>query len=53
MHYRQPGMSKAFANLAVVDDFVKEGGFEDTVKEKKLKLVKDDLPEETRVVIMS
>jgi len=52
MHYKQDKMDEGFAQLATVDNFINEGNFEDVEREEKLKLVKTELPEETKVVIM-
>jgi len=52
MHYKVSGMSKEFAELKTVDDFVKEAGVESKAQDK-LSLQKSTLPEDREIVVLN
>lgn len=54
MHYRtKKHNSKTFGELSTLEDFLKEGGFEQAERVKKLSVVKSGLPDEVEVVVLS
>lgn len=52
MHYKAPGMSSAFEKLSPVDAFITALGATPTYVEGKLRVVKEELGEETKVIVM-
>jgi L-ascorbate metabolism protein UlaG (beta-lactamase superfamily) len=53
MHYKMPGHSAQFEQLAGVEDFLKTMGVPDLQAQDKLKVTEDNLPEETQVILLS
>ncbi len=54
MHYGRPDLDqKAFGSVLPLSTFLKEMGKEDLVPQPKLSVVKDKLPEELQVVVLS
>lgn len=53
MHYKTNKHNpKVFGELATIDEFLEEGGFEQAKREKKLALTKGSLPGEMEVVVL-
>jgi L-ascorbate metabolism protein UlaG (beta-lactamase superfamily) len=54
MHYKTAEHAeKQFADVAPLEDFLKQYGITDIVKQPKVSVVKDKLPETTQVVVLS
>jgi L-ascorbate metabolism protein UlaG (beta-lactamase superfamily) len=52
MHFKTEGLNTAFKDLATLDDFLKEAGVDQVVKEEKLKLNSLDFSEELKIIVL-
>lgn len=53
MHYQEEGLTEEFSGLASVAEFLKEIGADAIEPEKKLKIIKSEIPETMKVSVMA